>query len=48
MVNKKKNDVTYEDVIKWIEEAYFDEDELDCDNPYRPLNFHDENEEDED
>jgi len=47
MVNKKKSEVTYEDIIKWLEETYFEEDDLDYDNPYKPLNFHDdENDED--
>ena len=47
MVNKKKSEVTYEDIIQWLEEAYFEEDDLDYDNPYKPLNFHDD-EKDED
>lgn len=47
MVNKNKNEVTYEDIIKWLEEAYFEDENLDLENPYKPLNFHD-NDEDED
>lgn len=46
MIDNDKNKVTYDDVIKWIEEAYFDDDELDYENPYKPLDFNDEDNED--